>query len=435
MQRTLIMLLCAASFLNCSRKTPFQKEMIREARANISQIDSICASVPDTLLGFRFCAPVLLFDATTRHVFANEAGDSLQKVDGVYAGVLPGTLRTGEKVLNWNNKSWLLLELPLPETESERNRLIFQALFDFHESKLGLDQLQTPNCQHLNERENRIWMKIEATALISALNTDDSVKRKEHVRMAIAARKMRKISTGNYFIREQQHDLKKGFPQLIWKLTNMTSHEKIKADLSSSLALLIDGDHIMNAFSEVLFPAYGWLLYLDDVHYLKNVDQKTELIGLVEGHYGFSYPEDFQGILHLLNTRYERNKLEQLENDREIRIKSEAEKYHKQFIGVPFVMIRLNKQTGIAFLSEQMIPFEGIGYIVPELKVNAAWGTLRVSNGALINNENSYLYISAPFNTNGNRVYNHDWQMELQPGYGIHPYQDTDKFIVNRNPS
>src|SRR5690606_11023448 len=98
-------------------------------------------------------------------------------------------------------KKWNILLLPLPDEKAEKERLIINSLLSYHENKIGFNQLQTPYCQHLNDRSNRAWMKIEASALEQALSESDQAIQREHLRMALAARKMRKISTGEYFIR------------------------------------------------------------------------------------------------------------------------------------------------------------------------------------------------------------------------------------------
>jgi hypothetical protein len=431
MRIVIFLLLFTVCLYSCSRK-PYQKEMIREALVEFKNIDSICGeSNAKQFLNFQLCAPVLLFDPETRHVFGNEPGDSLENINGVYAGILPTSITAINGPLNWNGKQWNLLILPLPEN---KNHLIIQTLLKYHESKLGINQLQSPYCQHLNERNNRIWMKIEATALEMALSTDDESTKNEHLRMALAARKMRKIYTGDYFIREQHHDLKTGFPELIWLLMNQQNPEENKAALAASLSHLQETDHLMNAFADVMFPAYGYLMSQQSTQWLKSINHQTDLISLVQDFYQFSYPEDFGGVMNLLSTKYNRQSIEDSEDQRELRLKALAEKYHQKFIGVPFVMIRLNKQTSIEYLSDQMIPFDGKGYIVPEIRVTGSWGTITVSDGALINNENSYLYFSAPFNISGNKIKGADWQLELNPGYGIQPYPGTDKYIVNRNP-
>lgn len=434
MRKLLLLLLCTANLLSCSRKVPYQKETIREARLEFQNIDSLCLSAQEPLLNFRLCAPVLLFEPETRHVFSNEPGDSLVKVDGIFAGILPSAIPAMNGPLEWNGKHWTLLMLPLPENAADKNHLIIHSFFRFNEDKLGFNQLQTPHCQHLNERNNRIWMKIEATALEMALRSDDEAEQKEHLRMALAARKMRKISTGDYFIRELHHDLKIGFPELIWLLMNQQTYETNKTALIASLSHLQQADHLMNAFAAVMFPAYGYLMSQQSTQWLKSIQHQSDLIPLVQDFYQFTYPEDFGGVMNLLSTKYHRQAIETFEDQREKRLIALAEKYHQKFIGSPFVMIRLNKQTTIEYLSDQMIPFEGKGYIIPELKATGPWGTIKVSDGALINNENSYLYFSAPFSIHDHEASGTDWQMLLNPGFGIHPYAGTDKYIVNRNP-
>lgn len=435
MRKILFVLLTLVSLWACNRKEPYPKKLLSEANEQFQIIDSLCRSIPQGILNFELYAPILLIDPETRYVFGNESGDSLEKIGGIYAGSYTSKHIAINGPGNWNGKKWNILMLPLPDERAEKERLIIKSLFSFHEDQIGFNQLHTPYCQHLNERINRIWMKIEASALEQALNESDLAIQREHLRMALAARKMRKISTGDYFIREQQHDLKFGFPELLYFTLKDQKSAEIKNELLASLNSLQASDHFMNAFATVIFPAYGYLMNQQSKQWMQTVNSQTDIIQLIQNFYQFTYPEDFDGIMQMLNTKYDREKFEKTEDQREARLLDLAAKYHQQFIDVPFVMIRLNNQTAIEYLSDQMIPFEGKGFIIPAIKAYGPWGKLTATNGVLINNEYSYLYISEPVSIEGSSARGDSWQIELNAGYGIYPYPGTDKFIVNRNPS
>ena len=172
MNRTAPLILMLILFAGCKSKVNFDKALAHESMGYIAEAKGICDSDNAKLWGFNLFAPILLAENETNTVFASQNPDSLYKYKEVFVGHSETNSLVDNGIIEWHKQNWVLFTLPLPNNDFERRELMGMELFRFHESKLGLNKLQTPKCAHLDDPTNRLWMKIEAEALKIALTTD-----------------------------------------------------------------------------------------------------------------------------------------------------------------------------------------------------------------------------------------------------------------------
>lgn len=427
------LILFSLLLFNCSNSTKTDRKKVRTAQNYFNEIQSICTADNGNLWGFNLYSPILFVDPETRNVYANENGTNLAKTKEIFTGKLPAGIVMANTKLNWDNKQWNLFVLPLPSDSMERRELIIQQLYRSKISDSGLGKLQTPDCNHLNESANRIWMKIEVEALKRALLANDPARQKEHIRMALAARKMRKLFTGEYFIRENNLDLKEGLPKLTWLLLNGKDIETNKNELLNELTLFQKSPFFMRSFAELLIPTYGLFMSETGTGWFKKINEKTDMTDFIIQFYQIKYHEDFDEMLLLLMKGYNGDQFEAEEEIIAIEMEKISLKFQKKFLESPFVMIKTTGNTHLEYHTDQLIPFYDKGTIYLHLTVTDIWGTVTITDGALINTERSYIYLSAPFHLNKGIATGEDWKMNLNEGYGIQPYLNSDKFIVAKD--
>lgn len=414
----------------CSNRIKPDRKLLNASKHYLTEINSICNTENNTIWSFSLNGSMLFADPINHIGYASKKTAGFSKSKDIFYGKLPEDLVPGNKQIELNGEKWNLFTLPLPEDSLERQHLFMLQLFKNNEWHLGLDKVQTPGCDHLNKSENRVWMKIEAEALKDALKTNDVDEQKEHIRMALAAHRIRKVITGKFFVRENNMYLKEGLPELNWLLVNRLSDETNKANLIKELTELQNSDHFSTSFAQVIFPAYGLLMSQSSKDWLRSINNKTNVEEFIQNFYHFEYQEDFLEMMSHLKNTYNGNQFDTEEKARNERDKDSVAKYEKRFLHSPFVMIKINSNTSLDYEVDQLIPFLDKGTIYTGLKATGRWGTVTVNDAALINTQHSYLYLSAPFTLKGLKAKGSDWEMTLNNGYTIIPYKNSDKFIV-----
>lgn len=414
----------------CSSRIKTNRKLVKATGEYFNEINELCNSENSSTWSFHLNGPIIFADPTPHIGYANEKATDFLKSQNVFVGKLPKQWILDNKSLEWNGKNWSLFTLPLPKDSLERQHRLMVQLFKNNDWHLGLNKLQTPDCNHLNKSENRIWMKIEAEALIEALKASDQSTQKEHIRMALAAHRIRKVITGEFFSRENNLYLKDGLPELNWLLINRLGYKINSTNLIKELKELQNSDHFSASFARVIFPAYGLLMCQTSKDWLKSINEKTTVGELIQNFYQFEYSEDFLKIMANLKAKYKGAEFATDEKIRNERNKVSIAKYEKRFLHSPFVMIRIDSNTGLDYKADQVFPFLDKGTIYLHLTASGQWGTVTVTDGALINTQRSYLYLSAPYTLDGQKATGPDWEMNLKPGYTIIPYKNSDKFIV-----
>jgi len=130
--------------------------------------------------------PILLVDPETRQIYANVADEegSLSLWNGIYRGTLPKEITISNTDIHWNGKHWAMVKLPLPSHRFERVELITHELFHVAQSSLGFEFRREENI-HLDDREGRIYLRLEMAALREALRARRLAKSEEHLRNAL----------------------------------------------------------------------------------------------------------------------------------------------------------------------------------------------------------------------------------------------------------
>ncbi len=162
---------------NIPNKTASETEIIAET---FSEVDSLLKIDDGKFWNHKLYGPILIVDPNTRIFFANENNSSNQfkKINSVFTDTLPNELNIANTALNWENKRWSMIMLPLPEDKIVRNNLVIHELFHRIQPEIGFENLQEQNNGNLDTYEGRILLKLELQALKKALTSDNENSKK-----------------------------------------------------------------------------------------------------------------------------------------------------------------------------------------------------------------------------------------------------------------
>lgn len=291
-------------FTNCNRSKSIDIQTAKNASNYFTAVKTISKNDDGELLGFKLYAPILLFDTVNRTVYANETNEGLTPLNDLFIGELPKNILVDGSKLVWNGKKWLVVNLPLPEDKDIRNEFLIAELVRFHEANIGLDLIQVQECSYMQKKDNIYWMRMEVEALKMALISTDETEQNEHIRLALASRKMRKLMSVNMFERENNLDLKEGIPILAGILLNNLSYKESSTILYHKLDEFQKLNKVDDSFYKLILPSYGLLMSQHDTEWLKKISHQTDILNFIVDHYQFQYRESFTEMIKMITQKY-----------------------------------------------------------------------------------------------------------------------------------
>jgi hypothetical protein len=119
------------------------------------------------------------------------------------------------------------------------------------------------------------------------------------------------------------------------------------------------------------------------------------------------------------------------ETKREERIKQLTAAYKAKFIEQPHLEIRFEKMS-VSFDPRNIMPIEGYGTVYPTLRVSDNWGILTVSNGALLGTNWDKITVSEPTLINTDKVVGNGWAIDLNSGYFIEKNSSDNNYSLKK---
>jgi hypothetical protein len=143
--------------------------------------------------------PILLINPDTRQLYANYPDSAGILTDGgkIYSGILPNEINIANTAINWSGRRWAMIMLPLPINKQVRINLLAHELFHVSQPLLGF-QLFNTNNNHLDQKDGRVYLRLELEALKKSIQTANKIEQKAHLTNALTFRKYRYLSRPDF---------------------------------------------------------------------------------------------------------------------------------------------------------------------------------------------------------------------------------------------
>ncbi|BAP30347.1 uncharacterized protein CHSO_1310 [Chryseobacterium sp. StRB126] len=363
--------------------------------------------------------PILLIDPKTRAIFANESdGVGVLRSDGnVYTGVLPDKINIANTAVNWSEKRWAMMMLPLPKNKYDRIGLLAHESFHRIQPSLGFELNNTEN-NHLDQKEGRVYLRLELEALKKALKAASEKGLKKHLANALTFRKYRHSLYNGSDSSENLLELNEGIAEFTGVIVSDRNKEQTISSLVKGIDIFFNNPTFVRSFAYHTVPVYGYLLYSKDKSWNKRITAKTNLTDCFIKAYNIKIANDLKGIVEKLVNDYNGLVIIEEETKREERIKKLIAEYKTKFIDHPHFEIKFEKMN-VSFDPRDILPIEKEGTVYPNIRVTDKWGILTVENGALMSPNWDKISISAPVRMEDKKISGDGWVLELTDGYVI----------------
>ncbi len=374
--------------------------------------------------------PILLIDPKTREIFANEADENniLKSEGNLYTGVLPDKINIANTAVNWNGKRWAMMMLPLPENKYDRIGLLAHESFHRIQPLLGFELNNAEN-NHLDQKEGRIYLRLELEALKKALRAVSEKELQKHLINALTFRKYRHSLYKGSDASENLLELNEGIAEFTGVIMSGRTKEQTLLSLINGIDDFLNNPTFVRSFAYHTVPVYGYLLYNKGKSWNKKITAKTDLSNYFIDAFDVKIPTYFNNAIKKITGYYNGSVIIEEETKREEKTKRLIAEYKSKFIDKSHFEIKFEKMN-ISFDPRNIIPIEDKGTVYPNIRVTDKWGILTVEKGALMSQNWDKISISVPLKTEDKNVSGDGWFLELADGYEIRKNETNGNYVL-----
>lgn len=373
---------------------------------------------------------ILLVDPTDRKVYANEldAEHFLLPDGNIYHGTLPSDMNVANTSVSWLGKNWAMLMLPLPDERQDRINLLAHELFHRAQAELGFTQ-DNPDNNHLDQKNGRIYLRLELEALRKALLSASEKGSKQPIADALLFREFRHSLYPGAKASENLLELNEGIAEYTGVKVSARNREQTVEHLVRSMEAFLENPTFVRSFAYQTIPIYGFLLSANERDWNKAVTGQTNLTDYFIRMLKVDFPDDIADAAERTAIRYNGKDIAEQETERQERLQQRIAEYRNRFILQPHLEIRFEKMS-VSFDPRNIMPLENEGTVYPNMRVVDNWGILTVENGALMSSDWSRISLSSPLATEGQKISGDGWTLELNDGFRIEQDKETGNYIL-----
>lgn len=371
------------------------------------------------LWGKDLYGPMILIDPQTREFFTNESDK---------AEIFPATINIANTALDWNGKKWAMIMLPLPKNKYDRIGLLAHESFHRIQPTLGFELNNVEN-NHLDQKEGRIYLRLELEALKQAAESDSEKEQQKHLTNALTFRKYRHGLYGGSVVSENLLELNEGIAEYTGVVVSGRNTTQAIAFLTKGIDDFFKNATFVRSFAYHTIPVYGYLLYNKDKNWNKKITAKTDLADYFIKSFNINIPADVNNAVKKISDYYKGKTIIEEETKRNEKTKKLIAEYKLKFIERSHFEIQFEKMN-VSFDPRNIVPVENKGTVYPNIRVTDKWGILTVENGALMSSNWDKISISNPVQMEDEKISGDGWILELAEGYAIKKDDPSGNFIL-----
>ncbi len=401
---------------NSMEKVPSEREIIIQT---LSSVDSLLRIDNGNFWNHQIYGPILFINPTTREFIANENNSSNEfvKSTNVYLDTLPNNINIANTALNWEDKRWTMVMLPLPTDRASRNNLVIHELFHRIQPEIGFENLQEFSNGHLDTYEGRLLLKLELQALTKALCANNDSLKTLHITNALTFR-INRQSNEDRKKAENSLELNEGLAEYTAIMLSGRNEKEMKSHFINSIVNFYENPTFVRSFAYQTIPLYGYLLSLQKNNWHKEISQETNLTDLFVNSFAIDTitNKSFKQIAE--QNDYDYQNIVAKEKVRENERLAKIDSYKTKFLKEPTLKLMFENMN-ISFDPRNIMPLENIGTVYPNIRVTDNFGILTVEDGALLSSDWSNIIVSEPTEISESIVKGKGWTLELKKDWKV----------------
>ena len=380
--------------------------------------DQACRKDAAGAWGTSLCGPVLLVDRSTRAVVANQrdAGGALVRRGELWEGRLPDSVMVANTAIDWSGTRWATIVLPLPADDFSALALIAHESFHRIQPSLGLTGTDAAS-PHLDERDARLWLRLELRALAHALTTGGEASR-AHARTAMRFRAERRRLYPGSGAPEDALERLEGSAEYTGARFALDAGEMGMLRVVRAMDAVERNPTLVRSFAYATGPALGLLLDRWAPGWQRRVAAGAAMAPLLAESLGATVtavpPAE-------LARPYGYAAIAGAEDEREAVRREALAGYRKRLVDGALIVLPADGMSR-SFDPNTLQPLDSLGTVYPTGRFTAPWGTLDVTKGgALLSVDYRTLRLPAPAERvpTGSTVRGDGWTLALAEGWEV----------------
>lgn len=376
--------------------------------------------------------PILLVNSNTRQLFANfsDTAGILKKDGKIYSGILPNEINIANTAIDWNGRRWAMIMLPLPVNKQDRINLLAHELFHVSQPSLGF-QLFNTNNNHLDQKDGRIYLRLELEALKKSIQTTNKIEQNTHLTNALTFRKYRHLLYFGADTTENLLELNEGIAEYTGLVISERNKKQSAEHFVQSINSFLSNPTFVRSFAYQTIPIYGYLLASTKKGWNREITIKTNLTDYFIKAFNISLSKDLKKATDLILNQYNGEVIIFEEKAREEKTLKLIVEYKNKFITQPHFELGF-EQMNVSFDPGNIMPLEDKGTVYPNMRISDNWGILTVKNGGLISSNWDKISISVPIKNDGKNINGDGWTLELKDGYSVTKDEETGNYKLTK---
>lgn len=419
--KKIILYLGVLLFIGCGNH---QKSSIKVSEADFKQasnafteLNELLQKEDGKLWNYKLNGPILLINPETRTFIANEQNEKNEFAEqgDFYIGRLPENINVSNTSIDWDGKRWTTAILPLPESKEDRLNLLVHESFHRIQQKVGFDNLNEIQNNHLDTKDGRIYLKLELEALKQALNSE---KPEQHLKNALMIRNYRQQLFPNSTASENSLEINEGIAEYTGSILCGMSDTDLQKHYASSIDMFFSRPTFVRSFAYVTIPVYGYFMKKTDEHWNLKINGKTNLTEFISNFFGVKSQKINADEIKKIGKSYNLESISKFEEIREAKRIKLIATLKKRFLGDSTFVINLQNMN-FAFNPGNVMPLDTFGTVYPSIRVTDNWGVLEVDScGALLTNWVK-ITITSPERITDTLISGKGWKLKLNSSWKL----------------
>ncbi len=414
------------------------KETVKEsyltptkATEYFKKIEALCNKDGGKLWGENLYGPVMIVDRETRKIVANmpDKEGLLKLKEGVYIGLFPKESIITNSTVDFGGTLFGLAPLPIEAEEYKITTRTIHCLFHRYQQSVGIS-LATFNATNMDEKEARVWIKLEWKALRKAINSEGE-EQLLAIRDALIFRGSNRETYPKFARLENQFETYEGFATFTYTLFEAQSPDEYKTRLFENLDRIYKYQSYARSYGFIHGALYATLMYNKGYDFTTIKTDTLDPGAIVRDLYKIELPVVCRDVAGSIAINYHIDEIIKEEEKRDQDIRKELTDQVSVFTEKPVVYLELESPS-FDFEPENVKSLDTLGTIYASLRVLDNWGKLTVDKGGcLVSNNYKYLRITAKgFKAEKNHYYGDGWQLILNDGWETAPLDQN--YIVRK---
>jgi len=412
--------------ISCKGKTVESYFTPEKASGYFKDIEEICNRDNGKLWGENLYGPIMFVERNTRRIVANQLDNEglLKSKDGVYTGIYPKELILSNAPVKFGGTQFAMSPLPAEEDEYRIKTRAIHSLFHRFQENEGV-MPSTFNANNMDEKEARLWIKLEWKALKKALNTNGE-ERQLAIRDALIFRGSNRELYHKYANDENRFETYEGLATFTYTMLCTNSHEEYISRLFENLDRVYSMQSYARSYGFIHGALYTSLLY-DKGFDIKKINADSIDLGkAVKEIYDIKLPIICRDVAGSIAVNYDIDIINKEEEQRFADIKESIHRQISIFTEKPVVFFELESPY-FDFEPEDIHSLDTLGTLYNTMRVSDNWGKLTVDKGGcLVSNNLKYLRITAKaFKADKNHISGEGWHLILNNDWELVPVEQN----------